>query len=101
MTFEIPQSKAAASENQFSFRLPGDDRTYTVPLIRYLPVGLVERLSDKGSTTDLSAVLDAFGEGDAAAAVRKLDAEQFDALMRAWAEASGVELGEPSASSSS
>jgi hypothetical protein len=93
MAFVVPKSKKSIKQNKFEFDIDGV--TYSVPLIKFLPIGVVEKFGDDG----LTGILSAF-DGAAAKAVRTLDGEQFEALSNAWTEASGVDTGESSASAS-
>ena len=103
--FEVPQSKADAPENRFEFTIDGEK--HSVPLMRFLPGSVVELMAaaeDKESYIHLRAAQYAmFGPvgSPAGDAVRTLDAERFEALLEAYQEASGVTVGESSASADS
>lgn len=98
MTYEVPESKRSLKQNQFSFKVPGERTVYYIPKAKYLTVGQMEALSSKGEDVELTDLLDILGQGSAGKAVRGLDQEQMTALMQAWQEDSGLELGESSAS---
>jgi len=93
MSFKVPESKRSSKQNQFEFELP-DGHTYYIPKAKYMKTGDVERLSAIGAQVKITDLLEIFGEGEAAKAVRELDVEQLQALMTAWQEDSGLELGE-------
>lgn len=95
MTFEVPESKRSTDQDKFKFKIGAT--TYTIKRAKFLSVGEAEMLEAPESST---VVLDLFGrkgtkQGDA---VRSLDAEQFDALVEAWKQDSGVGVGESGAS---
>lgn len=100
MTFTIPEPLSADTANRFTFTIPGDDAEWSVPLLRFLPMALAESLLTARRT---SAFLALFGPEDEplGAAIRTLTPDQFEALIKAWGEASGVTVGESPASSSS
>lgn len=94
MAFTVPESKRSIKQNQFEFEIDG--ATYTVPKMKYLPVRVIADMESGG----LAAVLKAFGDENAVAAVSELDSEQLEALTNAWSEASDITPGESSASDS-
>lgn len=102
MVFQVPASKRSIKQNQFEFKVPGDKRTYSIPKAKYLPMGVVERMSSAEQVT-LTDIIALFGdpESPAAVAVRTLDGEQITALTEAWQKDSGVQAGESSASTRS
>ncbi|QDP45032.1 tail assembly chaperone [Microbacterium phage SanaSana] len=93
MTFEVPASKRSIKQNQFQFKVPGDRKTYSIPKAKYLSIGQVEELSQKGGDVQVTDLLDILGQGDAREAVRTLDQEQLVALMEAWQADSGLTAG--------
>ena len=87
MTYIVPKSQSTAPENRFEFSIEGVDGVHSVPLLKYLPVSVVDRLSDEPTIADL---LYLFGtDDDVVSAVRALDADQLTGLMGAWTELSG------------
>lgn len=98
MTFEVPASKRSIKQNQFTFKVPGDRKTYSIPKAKYLSVGHVETLASKGTEVQITDILELLGQGDARDAVRTLDQDQLMALMEAWQADSGISTGESSAS---
>lgn len=96
MVYEIPTSKASQTEHQFHFQIPGSDTVHTVPLLKYLPIGVAAKLESADSLTETLLIF-----GDAAEAVGGLDSEQFEGLLDAWRAASGITEGESQASSDS
>lgn len=100
MVYQVPASKASIKQNQFRFQVPGDKRTYSLPKMQFLPVGVVSEASKLAEPT-LFDFLTFFGNGPAAKAVKGLDKDQLSHLTDAWMKDSGVKLGESSASSGS
>lgn len=98
MTFQVPESKRSIRQNQFEFKVPGDRKTYRIPKAKYMTMGQVETLATKGENVQITDILEILGQGEAREAVRTLDQEQLEALMEAWQEASGLSVGESSAS---
>lgn len=97
MVFEVPESKRSVEQDVFPFKI--GSKTYKIKRAKFLSIGDAETLESPDSAT---VVLDMFGvkgtpQGDA---VRSLDAEQFEALVEAWKQDSGVGVGESEASSS-
>ena len=99
MTYEVPASKRSIKQNQFTFKVPGDRKTYSIPKAKYMTIGQVEALATKGGEVQLTDLLDILGQGDARDAVRTLDQEQMMNLLEAWQADSGLSVGESSASS--
>jgi hypothetical protein len=101
MVYEVPASKKSVRQNQFSFKIPGKTTTYHVPKAKFLPVGVIERMSTKSDEISISDILGLFGDGAAADAVRTLDQDQLKFLTEAWQKDSGLTVGESSASTAS
>jgi hypothetical protein len=98
MAFAVPESKRSLHQNQFEFTVPGDDTVYRIPKAKYLTVAEVEKLSDKDNIA-FTDIVNIFGRDDeTGAAVRQLDTDQLEALMNAYNDSSGIQLGESSAS---
>lgn len=92
MAFQVPPSKRSIKQNLYEFVI--EDKKFTVPLMKFLPVRVIAEMETGG----LKAVLAAFGDEDAVAAVGELDSEQLEALTTDWSEASNITAGESSAS---
>lgn len=101
MTFEVPESKKSIKQNQFEFTLPGGKKKYSVPKAKFLPVGVIEKMSGNKGEVTIADIISMFGEGAARDAVRTLDQEQLQALTNAWQKDSGLTVGESSASTDS
>ncbi len=93
----MPKSKASIAQNRFEFRLPGEKKVRSVPLLKYLKPSLAmefEELDEKQAVRRLFEAVypgeDLFAKFD--------DVEQFTAWLQAWGDASGVDLGESPAS---
>lgn len=96
MTFEVPASKKSIKQNRFTFKV--GDKTYEIPLLKFAPVAAAEAFEDDRNVAGLMLCC----ENDAAReAVRAMDGDQFGALMEAWQQASGVEMGESDGSADS
>lgn len=96
MTFEVPESKASLDQNRFKFKIGA--RSYTVPKAKFMSI----EDSFAIEMGDGEALLNFFGrEGSSQGkAIRGLDREQWDALLEAWKQDSGIGVGESEASSS-
>lgn len=104
MTFVVPKSKASIKQNRFEFQIDGTK--YDVPLLKYLAGDKIEQIAaaeSKGGIAAVAAAYGLFGERGTPAgdAVRHLDQEQLEALTSAYMDASGVSVGESSASTDS
>lgn len=93
MPFDVPASKKSIKQNRFEFTLEGE--THSIPLLKFAPVEAVENFE---LNRNVAAILACCENEAARNAVRSLDSEQFDALMEAWYKASGISVGESSAS---
>ena len=96
MAFQIPASKRSIKQNRFEFKV--GNKTHSIPLLKFLPVRAAE-LFENGK--NLAGLIAAADEDATREVIRDLDGEQLEALIEAWQEASGVEVGESSASSES
>jgi hypothetical protein len=97
--FQVPPSKASVKQNRFEFTMPSDPKkSLSLPLLKYLKPTLIAQL-DKGEKIDvIKGLLDAYLPG----LFDKFDDfDQVTALYEAWAEASGISVGESSASTDS
>lgn len=117
MVYEVPASKASQKQNQFIFKVPGERKERSLPLLKYTPVGYRNRLAalakpittakDAGrepDRADLEALglfqlemLDRYSPGLTDA----MDDGQLAALLGAWQEASTVSVGESPVSAGS
>jgi len=95
--YEVPAKKASKGQDRFQFSIPGSDGRFSVRKLKLLTVGVRDEIGDGGSP-----MLEFFCEGSAKQreAVRGLNEEQFNDLVRAWQVDSGVTLGESQASES-
>lgn len=96
MSFAIPEPQSVNPDARFTFTTP-DGAEWSVPLLRFLPMALADRLL---ATKRTSGFLELFGPASEplGVAVRELAPDQFGALISAWGEASGVTVGESKAS---
>jgi hypothetical protein len=95
VVYEVPTSKASIKQNRFEFKVPGDKKLYSLPLLKYLKPSLVLTVEDDAPVRAMSVILEEYAPGVYA---KFEDGEQVEALFNAYAEASGVDLGESSAS---
>lgn len=94
--FQVPDTKGAEAANRFEFSV--GEETFSVPLLKFAPVE-AQILFDRGYNAEgLIACADT---PEAAAAIRKLAADQLDALETAWVAASKVSPGESEPSTDS
>lgn len=98
MAFSVPESKRSIKQNRFEFKV--GTKSYSIPKLNYLPVESMESF-EGDNPTPIRGLLAACDNDAAKDALRKLDGEQIEALMNAWQEASGVTVGESSASEGS
>lgn len=98
MAFAVPASKQSIGQNRFEFTLPDDpEKMYSVPLLKYLKPALVVKAETMSELAFAGMIFeeylpDAFDKFE--------DAEQMQAFMEAWGEASGISTGESAASPS-
>lgn len=104
--YRIPVSEATKKENRFYFTFPGSSKQYSVPLLSYLPPSLI-RIIETVDADDISTVitfLDKFLMAvapDAHLIDKFQDTAQMLTWFGAWQEASGISVGESSASAGS
>lgn len=97
MVFEVPKSQASIGQNQFEFTLPGSKKKYSIPLAKYLKPSLAIEMA-QNIPLSTKIILDHYAPGS----FDLFDsADQTEAFAAAWREASGIGLGESSASSNS
>lgn len=110
MAYEVPASKASIKQNQFEFKVPGERKMRSLPLLQYMPIGFRTKMGTVGARikaaqdagTDPARedlvelgglqleMLEKFSPG----LDELLDSDQLGGLLKAWTEASGVTLGE-------
>ena len=97
--YEVPASKASIDQNLWSFKMPGDRKTYKVPKLQFMKPSLMREMDATLNKIDrVYALLENYHPG----LVDKFDGlDQVEAFYGAWAEASGLTVGESSASSTS
>ncbi|MDJ0338266.1 hypothetical protein [Cryobacterium sp. PH31-O1] len=91
MTFTVPASKASIRQNRFEFSIEGSAKKYSLPKMKFMPVGVIAKLQAV-EAPNLLDVLNFLGTGPAATAAGTLDGEQLDVLFTAWQSESGVTL---------
>lgn len=114
---EVPASKASIKQNQFEFKVPGERKTRSLPLMQYLPLSVRGRMGqlaapikaakDRGEEVppeDLNALgqmqldmLERFSPG----ITDLLDNDQLAWLLTNWEKASTISMGESKASAGS
>ena len=118
MPFAVPESKASIDQNVFTFTIPGDRKTYRLPLMQYLSADFADRMNalapkiaqaretgENAANPEVLALSSRLQreifERHVPGLYGKLTADQVGALADAWREASTVGLGESSASAES
>jgi hypothetical protein len=89
MAFQVPASKKSHKQNRFEFE--HDGKTFSIPLLKYIPAAAAELL-EEGKL--ISALIVACDDAAAQSAVRLMDADQIDVLTDAWKDASDISPGE-------
>ena len=95
MVYQVPPSKASKDQNKFKFEIDGEK--FEIVKLKFLPVGVVEKMADSEVPESVKMLLP-FPEGPVRDAVRTLDREQFQGLVEAYRDDSGISVGESSAS---
>jgi hypothetical protein len=95
MVYQVPPSNASKDQNKFKFEVDGVE--HVIPKLKFLPVGTAEKLADPEVSESVKMLLP-FPEGAVRDAVRTLDSEQFQGLVQAYRDDSGISVGESSAS---
>jgi hypothetical protein len=91
--YQVPPSKASIEQNRFTFTLNGKD--YSLPKLAFIKPSLVEQLEGATKLKAVRMLTDHYIPG---LFDEFEDAEQLTDLYNAWATASGLKLGESSAS---
>lgn len=89
-----------AAPKEFCFKLKGSDELRRLPSVGSLPVRVARKLMDVGNGSN-AEVLDAVGDlmdQWCPGLVDSLTLEQFTEVVEAWFTASGITMGESSAS---
>jgi hypothetical protein len=98
VVYQVPASKASIKQNRFEFQLPGSKKVHSVPLLKYLKPSLALELEE---ASELAAAKILFNEYLPEAFPQFEDAEQLEAFLEAWKDASGIGVGESGASADS
>jgi hypothetical protein len=106
MIYEIQPSAASKPENRFEFKLSGSKKTYSVPLLQFIPPQLALDFPNLDEN-DISSVMEFMGKflhrispkEDILALFE--DQQQFMEWFGAWQDASTATLGESTASEDS
>ena len=117
MVFEVPASRASLKQNVFEFKVPGEKKARSLPLMQFTPIGYRSKLASLArpiqeaqaagkdpETADLQALgslqlemLERYSPG----LTDVMDDDQMGALLKAWQEASRISVGESPASAAS
>ncbi len=46
MVFQVPKSKASIKQNRFEFQMPGSDKTYSIPLLKFIRPSLTVKIGE-------------------------------------------------------
>lgn len=99
MVFQLPAAKRSFEQNLFKFSLPGDDKkVYKLPKLQYIKPKLVADLDGAPKMQIIRALVDEYIPG---LFDHFEDPDQLLALYNAWAEESGLSVGESSGSTGS
>lgn len=93
MAYQVPKSKASIKQNRFTFEIDG--KNFDIPLMQFLPMSAAEAFEQEKPITGLML---AAGSDEAASALRSLESDQLEGLLKAWQEESEVDRGESPAS---
>lgn len=96
--FRVPASKASLEQNRFRFQLPDEDRIRSIPKLKFLKPSLAVRIEDMPLQ---QAVIELFTVYEKDLLDRLDGIDQLESFVLAWAEASGIALGESKPSSDS
>jgi hypothetical protein len=99
VVYEVPKSKASVEQNQWSFKMPGDRKTYKVPKLQFIKPSLMRQMDTMTNQIDrVYALLENYHPG----LVDNFDGlDQVQDFYEQWAKDSGITVGESSASSAS
>lgn len=117
MVYEVPPSKASLKQNVFEFRVPGERKTRSLPLLKYTPISYRNRLAQlaqpiqdaqkAGKDPDVEhlralgnlqiEMLERYSPG----LTDVMDDDQLGALLKEWQEVSRISMGESPASAGS
>lgn len=98
--YEVPKSKASINQNRFEFKFPGSPKKYSIPLLKFLRPQLALSFDRMTEMEAIVAVFEAYFPGEDLFGQFE-SAEQFEAFLNAWQEASGIDLGESEGSPTS
>lgn len=117
MVFEVPASKASLKQNVFEFKVPGEKKTRSLPLLKFTPIGYRDKLAKLAEPIRAAQEL---GQDPAVEDLRALgtlqldmleryspgladvmDDDQLAAVLKAWQEVSRISVGELPASAGS
>src|SRR4029453_6580044 len=96
--FRVPASKASLHQNQFRFQLPGEDKIRSIPKLKFLKPSIAVQVEGMPVQQALQLLFSLYEPG----LIDEFDdMEQLEGVIQAWANASGVSLGESKPSSNS
>lgn len=98
MVFQVPTSQASIKQNRFEFTLPGSKKVYSVPKLQFVKPSIALQFNDL-SEIQIANIL--FSEYLPEVFPQLEDASQLEALLNAWKEESGIDVGESGASATS
>src|SRR4051812_4106163 len=99
MVYNVPPSKASLKKNRFEFTLPGvleegKLRELSVPLLGFIKPELIIGLEGRSKIEAMRDIVESYYPGS----TKGLEGgDQLLGLYNAWAEESGIELGESGA----
>ncbi|AZF97652.1 tail assembly chaperone [Arthrobacter phage Litotes] len=96
--YRVPASKASLHQNQFRFQLPGEDNIRSIPKLKFLKPSIAIQVEGMPVQAALQLLFSLYQPG----LIDEFDdMEQLEGVIKAWANASGVSLGESKPSSDS
>ena len=89
--FRVPASRASLNQNRFQFQLPNEEQIRSLPKLKFLKPSIAVRIEEMPLQ---QAVIVLFETYDPTVLDAIEDLEQLEAIVEAWATASGIALGE-------
>jgi hypothetical protein len=96
--FKLPASKASLAQNRFRFQLPDEDHVRSIPKLKFLKPSVAVKIETMALQ---EAVIELFTMYEPDLLDRLDGLDQLEVFTQAWAEASGIALGESKPSSDS
>jgi hypothetical protein len=98
MVYTVPKSQASIAQNRFVFKMPGEAKQRSVPLLKFIKPSLVEALDGGEKFAVVRGLLDEYVPG---VYDQFEDMEQITDFYTEWAKQSGIDMGKSSDSTDS